>query len=387
MNQYNFDNFDEYDLPDSATFTNSANPTPFTNSANPTTFTNANLVTTLPPITGIPVPSSFPSQRARGMRRRGVFHPVPTGLISENQAGSLIGPTGNVDCSKTFPSLLAAEQSCRQACAALAIQQMTARPDLISQSEVLNRKEVALGVALPASGWLILTIFAIVIILSIFVRMVVLRFTPDEKQMLDYARPTLNNVVFSFVLVMVGQMLLTMLSSTSTMAAALDAERLNLVEVRQAFASMPPPWRQVADNLSPVPAVAGQQLLRLMGQLDACGVQFPSRDYTYPLIEGLQDAIIAVRVQYNVLARTDQNCLLALAILTFMTFSLFSLSRATPEGAIFAVSLLGAAIVSLILIVESQRSALVKRINRVRAVRQVDDARLSEKDIVETHIS
>lgn len=290
----------------------------------------------------------FPTQRVRGMRRRGSFEVVPT----------------------THPSI-----DERQACAAAAIEEMNDRPDLVERSEALNRREVAVGVALPASGWLILLIFAVVIVLSIFVRMVVLRFTPDERQMLDYARPTLNNIVFSFVLVMVGQMLLIMLSSTSTMAAALDNERLNLVEVRQAFASMPMPWRNVADYLSPVPAVAGQQLMRLMGRLDACGVQFPSRDYTYPLIEGLQDAIIAVRVQYNVLARTDQNCLLALAILTFMTFSLFSLSRSTPEGAIFAVSLLGAAIISLLLIVESQRSALVKRINRVRAVRQVDDAK------------
>ena len=70
-----------------------------------------------------------------------------------------------------------------------------------------------------------------------------------------------------------------------------------------------------------------------------CGVQFPSRDYVYPLIQNLSEANATVKVQvafdrlvnltiqYNVLARTDQNTLLGLAILLFMTFSLFSLSR------------------------------------------------------------
>ena len=73
--------------------------------------------------------------------------------------------------------------------------------------------------------------------------------------------------------------------------------------------------------------------------LDMCGVQFPSRDYVYPLIQNLSEANATVKVQvaiglfdcltiqYNVLARTDQNTLLGLAILLFMTFSLFSLSR------------------------------------------------------------
>lgn len=118
--------------------------------------------------------------------------------------------------------------------------------------------EVKNGLAMPTSPWLLLFILLVIIVLSIFVRMVILRFSTDERRMLDYARPTLNNVVFSFVLVMVGQMLLMMLNSTSTMAAALDNERLSLVSVRQAFAVMPAPWNRIATYLSTVPTVASR---------------------------------------------------------------------------------------------------------------------------------
>lgn len=224
-----------------------------------------------------------------------------------------------------------------------------------------------MGLAAPSSPWLLLLIIVVIIILSLFVRMVVLRFSDDERRLLDYAKPTLNNIVFSFVLVMVGQMLLTMLNSTSVMAAALDTERLNLLAVREGFASMPAPWNKVAVLLSTVPSVASKQIQTLMGHMDQCGVQFPSRDYIYPLIDALSQSKTNVRVQYNVLARTDQNALLSLAVLLFITFSLFSLSRSTPQGAIFAVSLLAAAVVAIILIVQSQRAALIQRVTTTTA--------------------
>lgn len=284
--------------------------------------------------------ATTPSERHRATRRRGVFTVDPL-----------------------------TEEKIR--CAEEAIDVLEQQKPFLARAEAIARKEIEMGLQTASSPWLLLFIIIVIIVLSIFVRMVVLRFSKDERRLLDYAKPTLNNIVFSFVLVMVGQMLLSMLSSTSAMAAAIDAERLNLLAVREGFASMPSPWNRMAVLLSTVPSVASKQIQTVMGTMDKCGVQFPSRDYIYPLIDALSQSKQATRVQYNVLARTDQNALLSLAVLLFITFSLFSLSRSTPEGAIFAVSLLAAAVVSIILIVQSQRSALLQRVQMASGADQL----------------